>query len=258
MHYYQFNVADYRKSTQYLSFLEHAIYRTLIDTYYLDESPLCGDDAKLMRLHSIRTEEEIEAFKVVIEDFFTLKDDGYHHEKCDEVLSKIYAKSEKARASANKRWERNANASETQGERNANGMLPNTYIPNNPIPNKNNTPVEPSKDSVESVNQIFMDAGITKDQVSEIRSIRKANKGGKITDRVAKTLVKQFTLAGSDGWTLDQMLDKWSSRSWKSFEADWMKSKTNGNSYQTAQQQRAESAARTFDPEVNRQMLEGL
>ena len=95
MHYYQFNVADYRKCTQYLSFLEHAIYRTLIDTYYLDESPLCGNDAKLMRLHSIRTEEEIAAFNVVIEDFFTLKDGLYHHEKCDQVLAKIYDKSEK-------------------------------------------------------------------------------------------------------------------------------------------------------------------
>lgn len=129
MHYYQFNVADYRKSTQYLTFLEHAIYRTLLDTYYLNESPLCGDDAKLMRLHGIRTEEEKAAFRVVIEDFFTLKDGHYHHEKCDQVLSKIYEKSEKARASAMKRWERNANASKTQSERNANGMLPNTQYP---------------------------------------------------------------------------------------------------------------------------------
>lgn len=152
MHYYQFNVADYRKSTQYLSFLEHAIYRALIDTYYLDESPLCGDDAKLMRMHSVRTDDEISAFKVVIEDFFTLKDDGYHHDKCDEVLSKIYEKSEKARASANKRWERNANASETHDERNANGMLPNTQYLDTQIPKeKNSKPIGINTELLESI-----------------------------------------------------------------------------------------------------------
>ena len=89
MHYYQFNIADYRKDTQHLSLLEHAIYRSLLDTYYLEESPLCKDDAKLMRTHSIRTSEEKEAFKNVISDFFTFEDDGYHHKKCDEELNKI-------------------------------------------------------------------------------------------------------------------------------------------------------------------------
>ena len=139
MHYYQFNIADYRKDTQHLSLLEHAIYRSLLDTYYLEESPLCKDDAKLMRTHSIRTSEEKEAFKNVISDFFTLEDDGYHHKKCDEELSRIYEKSEKARLSAKKRWEKKANAMRTHSEGSANGMLPNTQdpIPNTQEPKKN-------------------------------------------------------------------------------------------------------------------------
>jgi len=139
MHYYQFNIADYRKDTQHLSLLEHAIYRSLLDTYYLEESPLCKDDAKLMRTHSIRTSEEKEAFKNVISDFFTFEDDGYHHKKCDEELNKIYEKSEKARLSAKKRWEKKANAMRTHSEGSANGMLPNTQdpIPNTQEPKKN-------------------------------------------------------------------------------------------------------------------------
>jgi len=139
MHYYQFNIADYRKDTQHLSLLEHAIYRSLLDTYYLEESPLCKEDAKLMRTHSIRSEDEKKAFQNVISDFFTLEDDGYHHKKCDEELNKIYEKSEKARISAKKRWEKNAKAMRTHSEGSADGMLPNTY---NPIPNTQ----EPKKD----------------------------------------------------------------------------------------------------------------
>lgn len=137
MKYYQFNIGDYRKRTAHLTLVEHAIYRALIDTYYLEESPLCGDKAKLMRSHSVRTKEEKEAFNEILAEFFTLKDGEYHHEKCDQELAKIYEKSEKARASAKARWsERNANASKAQCERNANGMLPNTQ---DPIPS-NNTP----------------------------------------------------------------------------------------------------------------------
>ena len=133
MHYYQFNVADYRKDTGHLSLLEHAIYRSLIDSYYLEELPLCSDNAKLMRSHSVRTKDEREAFNAVLDDFFILRDDGYHHQRCDEELARIYAKSEKARASAQKRWDKkNAKAMRTHSEGNANGMLPITQYP---IPN---------------------------------------------------------------------------------------------------------------------------
>lgn len=114
MHYYQFNIADYRKRTGHLTLVEHAIYRWLMDTYYLEEVPLTSDTAKLMRLHSVRTQDEKDAFYAVLDEFFELKDDGYHHEKCDEELAKIYEKSEKARKSAQKRWEKHANALQTQ------------------------------------------------------------------------------------------------------------------------------------------------
>jgi len=121
-----------------LSLLEHAIYRLLLDTYYLEEQPLCEDHATLMRTHSVNTTEERRAFENIIKDFFELREDGYHNVQCDEELAKIYSKSEKARKSAEARWlkqkgKSNANASgmRTQCERNANGMLPTTH---NPLP----------------------------------------------------------------------------------------------------------------------------
>ena len=98
---------------------------------------LCGDIAKLMRTHSVRSKDEKEAFNAVIDEFFVLSDSGYNHEKCDQELTKIYNKSAKARASAKARWEKHdATVMRTHSECNANGMLPNTYnlTPNNLTP----------------------------------------------------------------------------------------------------------------------------
>ena len=98
--------------------LEHGIYRSLIDTYYLNEKPLCDDDANLMRTHCIRTDEEKKALKNVLNDFFKKTKKGYIHKKCDEQIKKYSDKSEKARLSAKARW--NAKAMRTHSEGNAN------------------------------------------------------------------------------------------------------------------------------------------
>ena len=63
MHYYQYNIADYRKDTTHLSLLEHGCYRQLLDQYYLDEKPLPADEDKLFRLFNARTEDEKQAIQ---------------------------------------------------------------------------------------------------------------------------------------------------------------------------------------------------
>jgi len=120
MHYYQFNIGDYRRQTHHLTIVEHGIYRSLLDTYYLDECPLCKDVTKIMRSHSVRTADEQEALKNVLSDFFELTDDGYTHKTCDENIAKYQAKSEKARLSAKARWDKDANALQTDSDGNAN------------------------------------------------------------------------------------------------------------------------------------------
>ncbi|HBN16156.1 MAG TPA: hypothetical protein DD407_14045 [Pseudohongiella sp.] len=148
MHHYAFNVGDYRKDTGHLTLLEHGIYRMLIDSYYVNEGPLDADDTKLMRTHCIRTPDEQQAYRNVIDDFFELDDGVYRHAGCDKVLAKIFEKSAKARESAERRWAKkskaskpsrkpdDANAMRTHSEGNADGMLPNTH---NPIPIKDNS-----------------------------------------------------------------------------------------------------------------------
>lgn len=152
MHYYQFNIGDYRRDTIHLTLLEHGIYRQLIDSYYLNEKPLCADDAILMRSHSVRTEEEQIAFKNVLNDFFVKHEDGYFHKGCEKMLEKYKEKSEKAAKSANARWNKDANGMRTHSERNANGMLTNNQKPitNNQL--EENTYVQ--EDAKNSTNKI--------------------------------------------------------------------------------------------------------
>lgn len=134
MNYFEKNIGDYRRDTSHLTLLEHGVYNQLLDTYYLSEMPLTPDLEDLMRTHSARTADEQKALKNVLKDFFTLSPDGYVHDKCQRVLEAIYSKSDKARASAAARWEKerarkinnlHANALQTQSEGNANTMLPN-------------------------------------------------------------------------------------------------------------------------------------
>jgi len=142
MHYYQFNIADYRKKTGHLSLVEHAIYRALIDTYYLTENPLTSDINSLMRLHSVRTADEKLALENVLSDFFELTEQGYIHEHCHQELDRLYQKSEKARNAAKARWlktkGKDKDAMQTHNGCNADGILPIDPIPNNPTPINNN------------------------------------------------------------------------------------------------------------------------
>ena len=142
MHYYQFNIGDYRRDTSHLSLLEHGVYRSLIDSYYMAEHGLIADDAQLMRTHSIRNADEQQAYKNVISDFFTQAEGVYKHTGCDKQLTKILIKSDKARKSAGFRWDKHANAMRTHNERNANGMLPSNL--NNPITPVTSITQEPS------------------------------------------------------------------------------------------------------------------
>ena len=87
MHFYTFNIGDYRRDTGHLSPIEHHIYRTLIDWYYLNESPLPAEKRQIMRLNCIS---DAEALDNVLSDFFEVnQEDGcYHQKRIDEVFKK--------------------------------------------------------------------------------------------------------------------------------------------------------------------------
>jgi len=94
MHYYTFNIADYRKDTGHLSTLEHGIYRQLLDWYYLEEVPIPKETQTVIRRLRLGSESDIQSLQNVLNDFFLLQDDGYHQLRCDDQIYKYHGKAE--------------------------------------------------------------------------------------------------------------------------------------------------------------------
>lgn len=118
MHYYQFNIGDYAKTTRHLTNLEDLAYRRLIELYYDTEKPLCNDVKKLSRLINMReNQEEIET---VLEDFFTETEEGFFQSRIEEEIAAYKERAEKARANGKKGGRpKKANANPEETERKA-------------------------------------------------------------------------------------------------------------------------------------------
>lgn len=80
MHYYKFNIGDYRAATTHLSPLEHYIYRSLIDWYYLNEKPFEGVE-QVARLLMLSSDDEIRTIQSVLDEFFNLHKGRYYHKR---------------------------------------------------------------------------------------------------------------------------------------------------------------------------------
>jgi uncharacterized protein YdaU (DUF1376 family) len=81
MHYYKFNIADYRKDTSHLSTLEHGVYRQLIDWQYLDEKPIPLETQVVSRRLRLGSIDEQQALENVLSEFFEKSDDGYFQKR---------------------------------------------------------------------------------------------------------------------------------------------------------------------------------
>jgi uncharacterized protein YdaU (DUF1376 family) len=131
LHYYQHNIADYRKDTTHLTLLEHGCYRQLLDQFYLDETPLPLEEDKLFRLFNARTEDEKNAIRNVINDFWVKTEDGYVQGRSKTEIELYKDRLESATKSAKKRWDKgsmptlcepNANPMPTHCQPNANSL----------------------------------------------------------------------------------------------------------------------------------------
>ena len=102
MHYYKFNIADYRKDTMHLSRLEHSIYRELIDTCYLDEKPI--KTQQVIRRLRLVSEEEVLALQNVLNDFFEheKEEDCWRHLRIEQEIAAFHKRSDNARANGAK------------------------------------------------------------------------------------------------------------------------------------------------------------
>jgi uncharacterized protein YdaU (DUF1376 family) len=86
VNYYEHHIGDYAEATAHLSLLEDAVYSRLLRKYYATEQPLPADLKKVQRLVGARSKDELAAVVTVLEDFFTLEEDGYHNARCDREI----------------------------------------------------------------------------------------------------------------------------------------------------------------------------
>lgn len=228
MHYYQFNIGDYASHTSRLSIYEDLAYRRILDLYYLNERPLngCGRDVA----REIGMVDHIDSVEYILGKFFSKDDNGdWFNKRAEEEISAYKDKQMKASAAGkasgkarrSKASKQTTNGRSTNVQQGANERA----TKHKPITN-NHKPITNSKTKSPSAPVDFSVFGMTDHQVSEVKRIRKLNKGGPITQRVANALSKEFHEAATKGFTFDELLTEWEVRGWKAFKAEWVKPKS--------------------------------
>lgn len=91
MNYYEHHIGDFDSATAHLTMLEDAAYRRLISLYYRTERPIPADVKHACRLVRAHSKQERDAVAVVLDEFFDLRDDGWHNLRCDAEISKFRA-----------------------------------------------------------------------------------------------------------------------------------------------------------------------
>lgn len=134
MHYYQHHIGDFIKATARLSDAQSMAYLRLLWMYYDSEKPL-KPDAKVLAFQIGATPEETE---LLLQSFFWLAEDGWHHTRCDQEIAEYRAfldkKSNAGKASA----ERRKNKRSTDDEQVLNSSSSDEQLTNNQQPLTNN------------------------------------------------------------------------------------------------------------------------
>lgn len=237
MHYYSFHIGDYRSSTAHLSNDEDLAYRRLIDMYYDTEQPIPVDTQRVARRLRVGSE----VVSAVLDDFFTLKDDGWHHERCDDEIEKYHVLSDRNRKNGKlggrpKKPSGLPVATQSEPSRNP--------LERQPITN-NHKPLTKEKTKAlarpESVSEQVWD-----DFLAHRKRLR-AN----LTETALAGISKQAVLAG---WSLEETLSECVTRGWRGFKAEWVKGETNGHRKDT---QKPRSPADRFRQRLAEQESDG-
>jgi uncharacterized protein YdaU (DUF1376 family) len=150
VNYYEHHIGDYAEATAHLSFVEDAAYSRLIRKYYASEKALPAEIKSVQRLIAARTRDEKEAVQTILEEFFELRDDGWHNTRCDEEIGRFQHKQAMAKRSADARW--NKPKPQSEGNANASPDAMRTHSEGNahqsPVASRQSPDVNPTNHSV--------------------------------------------------------------------------------------------------------------
>ena len=142
MNYYEHHLGDYDGNTAHLSWAEDCAYRRLICLYYRTEKPIPADIKKVYRLVRATSKQERDAVQQVLNEFFEIRVDGWHNDRCDDEIARYLDKQEKAKRSANARWSKTKTETESNanGHANAYANASKTYANSQCVGNAHQTP----------------------------------------------------------------------------------------------------------------------
>ena len=214
MNYYSHHIGDYTTDTAHLSLLEDGAYRRLMDRYYTTEAPLSNDEAGLFRLVRARSDEEKDAVRIVLQEFFQATDAGWVHKRCDAEIAAFKDKSMKAADAANKRWNKggSTDAMPTHSGGNADALPTNNQ---EPITN-NHKPVKTKDKSPPATDALFPD--VDQQIVDDFKALRTKHKAP-ITRTAIQGIVREAEKAGL---TLEGALRICCERGWRGLKAEWI------------------------------------
>jgi len=106
--WYAYYPGDYARDTAHLTMQQDGGYHRLLNHYYATGRPLPLNKATIYRIARAMEDSERSAVDFVLEQFFELREGGYHNPRADKELTKRAASklslSERGRRGAAKRW----------------------------------------------------------------------------------------------------------------------------------------------------------
>ena len=210
MHYYQHHIGDFIKATARLSDSQSMAYLRLLWMYYDSEKPL-KPDSKIL---AFQIGASIEDTELLLEAFFWLADNGWHHTRCDQEISEYHALVDKKANAGRASAERRKNKSTSQDEQALNTCSTDVQLTNNQEPVTKNQ--EQKKATV-----VAPPVGVSDSVWQDFVRHRKAKKA-QVTQTVIDGIQRE---ADKAGWSLDAALRECITRNWQSFKADWVADK---------------------------------
>ena len=210
MHYYQFNIGDYKAATAHLSNEEDLAYRRLLDMYYDSETKIPLDTQWVAR----RIRIEAAVVRDVLNDMFVRHEDGWFHARCEDVIVAYHAMAEKNRANGR------------LGGRKKNPL-------GNPVASDTQPIVKATiNHKLETINHkpkntVATPEGVTDSVWQDWLSLRKTKKAA-VTQTAIDGIAREANKAGV---SLQTALETCCARGWTGFKAEWLKDKGEQKSF---------------------------
>ena len=210
MHYYKFNISDWHLATSHLSLEEEAVYFKLVNFYYDTEKSIPLETKSVIR--RLRLGNYSAMVDSVLDEFFILQADGWHHTRCDDEIQKYHHKAE-----INQKVGKLGGRPKKINSLEDNLKITQMVSKSNPQKTLTTNQEPLTKNHIKTTPKVVTPEGVSDDLWNDFLIYRKRLKAP-ITDRVLARLVKEADLAKMP---LSEVLETIMFKGWRSFDATW-------------------------------------